>query len=72
MVFITGFIFSNQIIGQFSENDKFNYLDADYYYDIGDFKKAEELYLKLVKKYPDNPNLNYSKGRCYSNLKIDD
>jgi hypothetical protein len=54
---------------QLSENDKYDYSDGDYYYEMGDIEKSIRFFLKLTNKYPDNSKFNYRTGLCYLNLK---
>jgi len=61
-------ILSVDIYTQYSDNEKYDFLDAEYYYSIGDYNKALGYYIKLVESYPDNPYFNFNTGKCYLNI----
>ena len=65
--FILVFNFSNTY-SQESENDKSIFLDAEYFLMTEDYFDALAAYLQLIKKYPDNSNLNYRTGLCLLNI----
>lgn len=54
---------------QLSENDKYDYSDGDYYYDLGDYEKSIRFFLKLANKFPENSKFNYRTGLCYLSMK---
>jgi hypothetical protein len=57
---------------QLTENDKYDYSDGDYYYEIGDFEKAIRFFVKLTTKFPENSKFNYRTGLCYLSIKGDE
>ena len=48
----------------YSQNSKELFFDAEYSLEIMEFEPALENYLNLLKKDPDNCNLNYRAGNC--------
>lgn len=42
--------------------------DAQYFYDMGDYREALFNFLKLWEAQPDNANINYRVGMCYLNI----
>lgn len=64
VTFIVWFI-SNSATAQIKNEDKDNYLDADYYFYIKDYKKSLDQLLPIYHNYPDHGNINYLIGACY-------
>ena len=57
-----------QVFSQLSNTEKSDFLDAEYYFDQGDYQKAVKLYVKLLNTKPDNANFNYRAGQSYMNI----
>jgi outer membrane protein OmpA-like peptidoglycan-associated protein len=56
------------VFSQDNENDRSMFLDAEYFIMTEDYPDALAAYLQLIKKYPDNSNLNYRTGLCLLNI----
>jgi tetratricopeptide (TPR) repeat protein len=55
-------------LSQISSDPKENFLDGEYYISQGMYKDALPSYLAILKKEPDNSNVNYRVGLCYMKL----
>ncbi len=67
-LYIITFVFwfiSNSATAQIKNEDKDNYLDADYYFYIKDYRKSLDQLLPIYHNYPDHGNINYLIGACY-------
>ncbi|GAB4289836.1 MAG: hypothetical protein Kow0068_15360 [Marinilabiliales bacterium] len=71
LCFFTGYI-SAQDKQHIQPEDRKEFIDAEYYYLYEDFQNALPIYLKLVKKYPENANLNYRIGMCLLRIPVDE
>jgi len=54
-----------------SRKDKKNYQEADYLLDNGNFFDAIPIYLDLIGKIPDKPDINFKLGYCYLNTALE-
>ncbi|MFW5781400.1 MAG: hypothetical protein ACOCXD_02410, partial [Bacteroidota bacterium] len=51
-----------------ARDDKEIFLEAESYFHFEEYNEALPSYLRLLKLYPDNANLNYKIGICYLNI----
>ena len=51
-----------------SQDNKQVFLEAESYFHFEEYNEALPSYLRLIKEFPDNANLNYKTGICYLNI----
>ncbi|PLW99221.1 MAG: hypothetical protein C0594_17280 [Marinilabiliales bacterium] len=67
-IFSILFVFSVSAIAQYSKNDKYRFIDAEYDFLYEEYDNALSKYLNLYKKDTSNNNIAYRIGLCYSYL----
>jgi tetratricopeptide (TPR) repeat protein len=60
-------LINSGLFGQSKLKDKAIFLDAESWVLFEDYKEALPKYQQLLKSYPDNSNLKYRIGQCYTN-----
>ncbi len=66
VIFIFLFVFNVQISkSQESEDLKSIYLEAESYFLYEEYNEALGLYQQLIRRMPENANINYKLGRCF-------
>jgi hypothetical protein len=69
---ISGFLLLGSLLSQaqqFSKQDTRRWEDADIDYEIGDYKRALDVYLDLLEVDSNNASLNYKSGVCFVKLR---
>ncbi len=58
----------SNVFGQLPKKYKEQFIEADYEYLVGEYQKAVKLFMDLLVVDPENNNLNFMCGLCYSKI----